>query len=593
MPANLTKPAQPLQALSRAVITQLHHNPVHRLLIALALAVALANQSLQAQTAPSAGSLQQQIERERGNPLPRRALPARPDEPRELAPRSGPTITVQRFEFAGNTLLPSAQLQPLVAEFLGRPLSFAELQRAPAAIANQYREAGWIVRAYLPGQQIVDGVVTIQVVEAVFGGAQIEGPPPNRVSLATVLRPIETQQVPGQPLNADAVARALLLADDLPGVAVSGGLREGKDEGETELAIRFADEPLLSGDIGSDNAGARSTGRQRQSVNLILNSLLGLGDTLGMNVIHSQGSDYLRLAASLPVGGDGWRVGVNTSHLDYRLISSEFSSLYANGTADSVGLEASYPLIRSRLRNLYLNVNLDRKHFDNQSSHEVTSRYKSTALSIGLNGNLYDNLGGGGANSASLTLTGGTLDLDGSPTQSTDASTIRSDGLFHKLRYSVSRTQVLDEVLSLSMGISGQLADRNLDASEKFYLGGPSGVRAYPVNEGSGSYGQLINLELRYRLPLGFSVSVFTDHGRVQVNRNNSYSGASSLNSYSMKGRGVSLIWQPWYERGYGPSLKLTYARRIGENPNPASTGLDQDGSLLRERLWLSAELPI
>ena len=90
---------------------------------------------------------------------------------------------MRRFTFAGNTLLPSAQLEPLVAGFLDRPLSFAELQLAPAAIANQYREAGWIVRAYLPGQQIIDGVVTIQVVEAVFGGAQIEGPPPRRVSL--------------------------------------------------------------------------------------------------------------------------------------------------------------------------------------------------------------------------------------------------------------------------------------------------------------------------------------------------------------------------------------------------------------------------
>lgn len=273
------------------MLTQPHQHPVHRLLIALALTAALANQSPQAQTAPNAGSLQQQIERERANPLPRRSLPARPDEPRELAPPSGPTITVRRFTFAGNTLLPSAQLQALVADFLDRPLSFAELQRAPAAIANQYRQAGWIVRAYLPGQQILDGVVTIQVVEAVFGGAQIEGPPPERVSLATVLRPIETQQVPGQPLNAEAVARALLLADDLPGVSVSGGLREGKEEGETELAIRLTDEPLISGDVSSDNAGARSTGRQRQSANLILNSLLGLGDSIAMNAIHSQGSD--------------------------------------------------------------------------------------------------------------------------------------------------------------------------------------------------------------------------------------------------------------------------------------------------------------
>jgi hypothetical protein len=38
-----------------------------------------------------------------------------------------------------------------------------------------------------------------------------------------------------------------------------------------------------------------------------------------------------------------------------------------------------------------------------------------------------------------------------------------------------------------------------------------------------------------------------------------------------------------------GLSLKATWARRIGENPNPTLTGKDQDGTLQRNRFWLTA----
>ena len=36
-------------------------------------------------------------------------------------------------------------------------------------LAAAYREAGWVVRAYLPQQDIAGGTVTIQIVEAIFG----------------------------------------------------------------------------------------------------------------------------------------------------------------------------------------------------------------------------------------------------------------------------------------------------------------------------------------------------------------------------------------------------------------------------------------
>ena len=541
-----------------------------------------------AQTAPDAGSLQQQIERERRQILPRKVLPERPAEPSAMRPPVGATIVVTAFRFAGNTLFTAEQLAPAVAQFLNRPLDFAQLQAAAVAVAKVYREAGWIVRAYLPEQDIADGIVTIQVVEAVFGGVRLEGPEASRLKFSHVHGMFDAQQKTGEPLNADAIDRALLLAEDLPGVAVSGSLREGARKGESELVVRLADKPLVAGDAALDNTGSRSTGPDRLAVNISLGSPFGFGDLVSGSAIHTDGSDYLRLGATAPVGAYGWRVGGSASHLDYKLVSPDFLALNGKGSSDTVGLEASYALIRARLMNLYFNANLDHKAFDNQSGGAVTTHYQADTLTLGVNGNLFDNLGGGGANTANLAFFDGEVNLDGSPNRAADAATTRAAGRFAKLRYGASRQQVIREDLALFVAFSGQSASKNLDSSEKFYLGGASGVRAYPSSEGGGSDGRLFNLELRLRLPQGFNLAGFYDYGQVTVNRDNGYPGAPALNDFSLRGAGLSLAWQA----GNSLSLKAAGARRIGSNPNPTATGNDQDGSLVRNRWWLTASLP-
>lgn len=543
---------------------------------------------VQAQTLSDAGALRQQIEQGRETALPHKALPAKPAEPAAMPAQTGVIATVKSFRFVGNTLLTAEQLAPAVAGYLNRPLDYTALQAAAAAVANAYREAGWVVRAYLPRQDITEGIVTIQIVEAVFGSVQFEGDAPLRMSREQIVRTFDAQQQAGAPLNVEHIDRALLLADDLPGVSIAGSLHEGAKERETDLVLKVADEPLIMGDAALDNTGARSTGSERLAANLNLNSPFGLGDLLSANLLHTEGSDYLRLGATAPLGSDGWRVGLNTSALSYKLVASEFAALNAKGSSDTTGLEASYPLIRSRLKNLYFSANADRKSFDNQSLGATTTRYKANTLAIGLAGNLFDNLGGGGANSASLTLVDGDLNLDGSPNQAADATTTSTAGHYSKLRYAASRQQVLTQELSLFAALSGQWASKNLDSSEKFYLGGANGVRAYPANEGGGAEGQLVNLELRWRLPEGYTLAGFYDYGQLTVNRNNSFAGAPAINSYSLQGAGLSLAWQS----GSGLNLKATWARRIGDNPNPTTTGNDQDGSFIRDRLWLTASLP-
>ena len=559
-----------------------------RIFLAALIALLLVPATLLAQTQPSASTLQQQIERDQQADKQRLQIKPPTQAPVE-APLVGQTVMVSGFKFKGNTLLSSEELSAALAPLVGRPLDFARLQSSPLVVADLYREKGWVVQTSLPAQDIEQGMVTIDIVEALFGQVLFAGTPATRVTKEDVLGIFARQQPGGTFLNINAVDRALLLADDLPGVTVSGALAQGAQAGQTDLVLQLADEPGLIGSVSADNTGAVSTGNQRVMAAVSLNSPGLRGDTISLNAISSRGSKYARVAYGLPIGSDGWRLGLNASWLDYKLITAAYKDLNASGDSTTMGLELSYPWVRSRSFNLNTSLSTEQKEYDNVSGGAVTSAYKNMPVSLVLSGNSFDSLGRGGANSFSWAMTGGELNLDGSPTQATDASTTQSAGGYKKLRYALSRQQQLSPGVSLYAAFSGQWASKNLDSSEKFYLGGSSGVRAYPSSEAGGTLGQMLNVELRWQLPEGWNVTGFYDHGRIRVNKYNNYSGASSLNALALKGAGMALGWRS----SAGLSLQGSYARRVGTNPNPITTevnrGADQDGTLKLNRVWLTA----
>jgi hemolysin activation/secretion protein len=535
---------------------------------------------------PDAGALLQQIEKEKRNPLPPKSEPQLA-LPQPLQSFGSATVTVKEFRFIGNTLLTSKELAARVAGFANRAAGFTDLQNAAIAVATAYRKAGWVVRAYLPEQDVSAGMVTIQIVESKFGHVYVEGRS-KRVSTGRLKSIVETAQTPEQLLSAASLDRALLLIGDMPGLRSTGRLSEGLNQAETDLVLAVTDGPLVSGDVDADNTGARSTGAARVIASASLNSPVGIGDRADVLLLHSHGSDYGRAAYSVPIGSGGWHVGLNTSHLSYNVVTPQLGALDAHGTSSTAGVDASYPLLRARLRNLYFSFTADGKRFDNQSAGVTVTHYKTRTEGVGLYGNLFDAIGGGGANTASLTLAQGKLDLAGSPNEAADALTTRSAGNFEKLTASASRQQAVTDHLSVYARISGQFASKNLDSSEKFYLGGATGVRAYPEDEGGGAQGVLLNLEARSQLPWNLNLTGFLDWGSIRVNKNNNINGAAEPNTESLKGVGVSFGWLA----KSGISLTATAARRLGNNPNRTSTGTDQDGSLIRNRLWLQASVP-
>jgi hemolysin activation/secretion protein len=102
-------------------------------------------------------------------------------------------------------------------------------------------------------------------------------------------------------------------------------------------------------------------------------------------------------------------------------------------------------------------------------------------------------------------------------------------------------------VFSLYGAAYGQIASKNLDISEKMVLGGPYGVRAYPVGEAYGDEGYIATLEGKVllpsfsdRLPGQMHAVAFVDTGSVRTNEE---PWAPGPNRRTLSGAGVGFTW--------------------------------------------------
>ncbi len=530
--------------------------------------------SVYAQTPTDAGALMQQVEQERqkASSPPDTSAPTAESTPQQDLTQDQLKVTVTGFRFEGNTLLTSKELDAVVRKYLHHQMTYTELQNAAAAVGEAYRKKGWAVRSFLPKQDVVDGIVVIQIVEATFGKVHIEEGSYRWPTQHKIESMVAVQQQENKSLNTRKMERSLLVLDDLPGVTASGRLQEGELAGQTDLVIKTTKESLASGMVIADTEGSRSTGEERIHSFVQLSNPLGIADQSSAYLLYSEGLRFARLEETVPIGNNGWRVGANGSVISYEVLPSEFEALDAKGTSSSVGAQSIYPLMRTREKNLYFNLNYDRKYFKNKAQAATSSEYCVDNYTTTLRGNMVDKFIGGGNTSASVSLILGTLDL-GTLHSGEDRNL---EGDYQKMTYSIARQQTLIPKVSLYGGLSGQISSKTkLDSSEKFYLGGPNGVRAYPVSEGSGVEGYLSRNELRWRFLPNYQLSGFYDYGHVY--------NSGSIKSYSLQGAGTELVWQS----KSGLSVKLTWAHRIGDNPNPTSSGDDQDGSLREDRFWL------
>ncbi|WP_116808252.1 ShlB/FhaC/HecB family hemolysin secretion/activation protein [Steroidobacter cummioxidans] len=557
----------------------------------------------QAQTPPNAGQIlneQQRLQQQRLNRLPSEDVPA---ERRALRDVGGTRVTVKEIVFSGEARIASRdELHKVVADAVGQSLGFDELQSLTDRVSTYLRGKGYpLVGAYLPAQDVTNGRIEIAIVEGRIqqgaNGVVIRPDSSVRMSQSRLRAIAERAVEPGQPVRQRDLERAVLLINDLPGIAARGALERGNEAGTSRLALTVAEQGMLTGGTSIDTYGNRYNGSERINARVGLNDPLRIGDQAGLSLTKSEGLGSVSADYSLPVGSSGLRMGVAYTALEYE-VKEELRQLDAEGEAQTASINASYPFIRSRSTNLWGTAVYNYRSLTDEIMGVTIRDKRINSGSVSLTGSHQDRFGGAGITQASLALTSGDLDLSRVAfDKEADALTARSDGSFSKVGYGLARLQRVTDRVSLFGAINGQITNHNLDSSERFILGGPTGVRAYPVGEGSGDSGWVSTLELRYDVPFSsnwgeLQLVGFADHGETKLYEK-PWTGAvynmDSRNSYGLSGAGVgfNLTAQGRY------SVRFSYAAAIGDNPGRSVTGKNADGRAQDGQFWLQGSMQL
>ena len=518
------------------------------------------------------------------------------DSASKLAQPSDPTLLITEVLLLGSIrAFPKTDLYDWLGPLIGRNVTFSQLEKAVGSITRNYRDRGYVAAtALIPQQSFAGGRIEVMVYEGDLDPdrpVRFESKQGLRLNTEWASR-IVKNAIGNEPIQQDSLERGLLMLQEIPGVSATVDLEPGLTQGTVRAAVVASEGKPVEGSLGANNMGAKSTGQNVSSAEVRFNNALGQGEQLGFTYKPSEkkGQESYSLVSSIPVGDHGWRLGLSANHVTYRVDSDEDTR--ARGESDDITLTLRYPIQRSRALNQSFAVDLTAKGMSDYVNNEVIS--KKSMLSVGATYNFdRTDLATGNSVYGSLGLVSGRLDLtknrgfyeedqDGPKTHGGFLKTLINGGASIRLPY------------NLAVGISGayQMASKNLTTSEKFGLGGPFGVRGYPVGEASGDEGWRVSAELKNNLIQSsrwgtMGPMVFYDTGGVT--RQKTPYGSSQdepVNQYRLSGWGAGIF----ASKPNTYDFRLMWATKLGTNPGQRLDDedrlIDNDGTNSKSRLW-------
>ena len=263
-------------------------------------------------------------------PLPATTAPipiplTAPPTPEEVLDIPG-SITVQKFEFVGNTAFSQQELNSAIADFTGKPITFSQLLKAANQITELYVRKGYITSgAYIPTQEFRSDIIKIQVVEGSLEDIQvnvIEGRlnanyVRSRIAIATT-----------KPLNINRLQEALQLLQLNPLIAsLDAELTAGTRPGVNSLAVTVKAARTFNSQLSINNNRNPSVGSFERGIALSEASLLGLGDKLSFAYKNTDGSNSFEGGYTLPVNPRNGSIGFNFRVVNNKIIEPPFNDL--------------------------------------------------------------------------------------------------------------------------------------------------------------------------------------------------------------------------------------------------------------------------
>ena len=506
-------------------------------------------------------------------------------------------ILVKDFKFDGNLYYSNEELEEVIKEAVNKELVYDQLINVTRAISNHYKANGFLATAFLPPQDINDGVIKIKITEAVLGTIifDVEEEKLN-ISKENIrlklLYKIEDSGV----LNIDQLDKNVRNLNKIPGINALAELEEGKNFGETNVKVTAINTETIFGNTLVDNNGSRSSGYNKITNTINIDGLFNMGDRLAFTNVLSgdhhvkdnhEESNYYAVSSTMPVGYNGMLATLRVSKMEYKL-SAPFDSTNPSGYSSEYNLSLNRPLIESPNFNLNTSFSLGNNKYVNDLGTGNNSDKDVLKSIFNLGFDSRDERLGGGINYGSFALSLAKNDLTNNLSNyETDQSTSDNNGRNFKGTLNLNRMQKLTDKTNLLVKFNGQLAADNLDGADQFSLGGPNAVRAYPSSEAAGDAGFVASLELKRNLFKNLESTLFYDYGKIKLHKSlwNNWNSTNKLkNNYHLQGYGVS-VGIPIFQNF---SINATHAKKIGTNSGRDTSGNDVDGFSWKDRSLIS-----
>lgn len=377
-----------------------------------------------------------------------------------------PTFTLKRIETPASSYLSAEDLAGVTGGYLNRPLTFGDLEQMMAHLQALYAAAGVpTAEAVLPAQDIVDGVLRVELIEARIEQIEIQSngtTKPEFFRRALSLR--EGEKPDYARLERDL--RVLALSHDLaPGLDFAPGAKGGG----TRVVITGNEPKPLRYAFTVDNHGRADTGKTRLHASAQWSSLTGWRDRLGLNVTRSDGAWSAAVSYDRPIGPNGGRLVLGLHGSNSQVIGGVFSDVQI--VSDSMGFSLGYrlPVSMAHDRSLYATFGLTHDRTDSKISgvqfadttlNEITAElsYRRTLPLMELGGSA--RLRMGQAQSAGNSLT---------------------DGGYGVLQLTGFANRRISQGFAVTAAVDAQLANKlHLPVARQFGVGGTEILRGYP-----------------------------------------------------------------------------------------------------------------
>jgi hemolysin activation/secretion protein len=395
----------------------------------------------------------------------------------------------------GAKTIPASSFRPLYENLIGKQISLANILDVADGIEKRYTAAGYLlVRAYVPPQHVKDGVFTIHVVEGFVAGTSVQGgDSETQARVKSYLTPVLQQR----PLRLTTVERALLLSNDLPGVAATGILRPSPGvPGASDLVVTLT-QPTVTGGLSGSNRGSHLSGVWTVTGIAEYNGIFG-GDeldaalTMAPHALDQQISGQLRYRTA--IGNDGL-VGSLIGAISHGAPSGTLGSAGIKTDSWAVGPRLTYPLLRSRLDSVSLDGGLTFQDAKVQVAGAPINHDTWRVADLGITYSGNDFLAG--TFSSTLDLAQG-LPILGATSNNSPHLSLDGRSDFTKLTGLMRYVNVFAAPWSFAVTANGQYGFERLITGEEILFGGTQIGRGYDPGGITGDSGVGGSFELRY-----------------------------------------------------------------------------------------------